>query len=68
MYYMNYEKVHLVTEMQSILPKKVQKHIKLAIEDIGLKEVNNIIGLKKVIKTVGLEEIKKILHKLEKQE
>ncbi|MHA1324777.1 MAG: hypothetical protein ACTSRL_18450, partial [Candidatus Helarchaeota archaeon] len=44
MYYLNYEEVHQMTEMQSILPKNIQKNIKLAIEDIGLKEVIHIIG------------------------
>ena len=64
MYYINYEEVHLMTDMQSILPESIQKNIKLAIKDIGLKEVIHIIGLEEVIKAVGLEEVEKTLHKL----
>ncbi|MHA1300536.1 MAG: hypothetical protein ACTSO9_14045, partial [Candidatus Helarchaeota archaeon] len=60
MYFINYEEVHNMTELQSILPKKIQKNIKLAIEDIGLKEVINLIGLKEVIKVAGLEEVIKV--------
>ncbi|MHA1267493.1 MAG: hypothetical protein ACTSRS_19820 [Candidatus Helarchaeota archaeon] len=47
----------IAQKKQSILPKNIQKNIKLAIEDIGLKEVIHIIGLEEVIKAVGLEEV-----------
>jgi regulator of replication initiation timing len=74
-YIINYKEVHQMSEMQSFLPESVKENIRLAIEDVGLKEVIESIGVEKVIKAVGLEEVIKavgikkvesILQKLKK--
>ncbi|MHC1591613.1 MAG: hypothetical protein ACXQS8_05970 [Candidatus Helarchaeales archaeon] len=56
-YLLNYKDVHDMTEIQSSLPKTVKENIKMAIKDIGLKEVIHLIGLGEVIKEVGLGEV-----------
>ena len=47
-----------MTELQSLLPDSINENIKLAIMDVGLKEV---------IKAIGIEEVEKILHRLKKK-
>ena len=57
----NYEEVHTITELQSFLPEHVKRNIKLAIEDIGLKEVIHLIGPEEVLKAMGPEEVLKAI-------
>jgi len=57
----NYEEVHTMTELQSLLPEHVKRNIKLAIEDIGLKEVIQLIGVEEVLKAMRPEEVLKAM-------
>jgi len=73
---LNYKDVHEMTELQSLLPDSITENIKLAIMDVGLKEVIKAIGIEEVIKAIGIEEaikaigieeVEKILHRLKKK-
>jgi hypothetical protein len=55
--YLYYEEVHNMTELNNLIPAKVRKNLKLAIDDIGLEKVIEVEGIDKVIKTIGIEKV-----------
>jgi hypothetical protein len=56
-YFMNYEDVREMTEIQSLLPDHIKRNIKLAIEDLGLEEVIKAVGLERIVEAAGLEKM-----------
>jgi len=60
-YFINYEVLGKMTEMERLLPESVRRSIKLAIQDVGLREVIEDIGLDEVIKTIGPDEVIKTI-------
>ncbi len=60
-YIINYKDVSDMTELQSVLPESIRESIKLAIHDIGIKEVIDLIGIEEVAKVVDLKELIKVV-------
>ncbi|MHA1266899.1 MAG: hypothetical protein ACTSRS_16800 [Candidatus Helarchaeota archaeon] len=57
----NYKDVSDMTELQTRLPASLRENIKLAIQDIGLKEVIHLIGIEEVVRVVDLKELVRVV-------
>jgi len=56
-YYFDHAEVHDMAEIKELLSPRVKNNIRMAVEEIGIKEVVDAVGLKEVVDAVGLKEV-----------
>ncbi|MHA1697280.1 MAG: hypothetical protein ACTSWN_00405 [Promethearchaeota archaeon] len=52
-YYIDYEEVHDMAEINELLPPRVKNNIRMAVKEIGVKEVVDAVGVKEVVDAYG---------------